>query len=256
MLLTHAYTAHADERADMRIVVFGDSNIGGFADDRGGMGRALRKWAQESLGATPVEIVGVQGSSAGDWLGGIGVPGPGRAYGRWKKLTGPQRRKADLRRLRDLKADLYIAAFGSNDAVKYGDRRNEIYARNVSYITNFLNAPTVWLDNGVNLKTEGKKRPMVDYARHNVRDRRVYFAHSSSPDRQKPYLTAGGRAHPSWTVHYAFLRVAGPSAARWVRRSNINWIAIAAATGAVAGIGYMATPSGQRKLRRIKARFK
>jgi hypothetical protein len=234
----------------MRIVVFGDSNIGGHADDRGGMARALRKWTSENFGVEPIEIVGVQGSSLGEWCGGIGVPGPGRTYGRWQELTKAQRRVANLQRLRDLKADLYIGAFGSNDANKYGGRRNEIFARNVQWVTDYLKSPVVWIDNGVNVQSEARKRPMVNHARKVVRG--AYFMHSSTAARQAPYRNAGGRAHPSWTVHYAFLRIAGPSAARWVRAKRLNWAALIGITGGVAGIGWLMTPKGRQTLRKLK----
>ena len=248
----------------MRIVVFGDSNIGGFAEDNGGMATALRKWTAEEFGAAPIEIVGVQGSSAGDWLGGIGMAGEmvGRTYARWKKLTPSQRSRADLVRLRDLRADLYIAAFGSNDAVKYGKNRNGAYIQNILYISDFLKAPLLWLDNGVNTQTEDKKRPMVNHACQILRTggapaaRGVFLLHSSTRARQEPYLRAGGRAHPPWTVHYDFLRVAGPSAVRWVKMKQFNWPAIVATVGGVAGVGWMMTPQGRRTLRQLKSKWR
>jgi hypothetical protein len=188
-----------------RVVILGDSNIGGAADGAGSLARAL----MPILKAAKIEVVdtiGVGGSTMAQWLRAAGLREKG-GYGRFsprhkKALSSSAVKRADLVRIRNLAPDFYIINFASNDAASGINART--FVGNARQLVAFLGKPAIWLDGGLNNQVEAKKRPLISAWKAQA-PRTVQVLDSTPAEVREPYLRAGARAHPPVRVHAAAL---------------------------------------------------
>ena len=117
-------------------------------------------------------MVGVRSSTAGQWAvrrtyhpeGLARDTRKGRGIFRpFNRLSNTQRSRTQLSALRDLKPDLVVINFASNDSAGYGRGNPQAFVENAQYLTNYFNKPVIWFDGGFATRTEPRKRPMVNF---------------------------------------------------------------------------------------------
>lgn len=224
-------------------VIFGDSIIGVDADDTGGLGQSAPALL-ESLGVRVLEVVGVQGSRAGNWLYAAGrTEGPGRRGGRWsgqgRKLDAQARQRASIPRLLSLNPDVVWINLGSNDAI-VGLGADKIVFNALEIISMIPRSTRViWtLGNVTNDRNhESIKRRLASQLARNAPDNvRVFDAAGQG----SPYPGRG--LHPPTSVHRQWLAQHKEAIAAHIEgqgRSDDTALVLGAiAGGAIAALTY------------------
>lgn len=198
------------------VAIFGDSIIGVDADDKGGLVPALRDQYQ-SMGLEVIDVTGVQGSRAGDWMWTKDGHTPhrtrhgGRMAGKGRPLSAAQKRKADLDRIAALKADVYHINLVTNDI--HAGQSPTTFADNAMDIIGALpkRALIVWTEgNDEPDKNASKRAALSELRRRAVRayGPRVLVIDNSEFRLRRHYVGKG--LHPSFGAHRAFINEVAP----------------------------------------------
>ncbi len=189
-------------------MVLGDSIV----DDApgAGVGGYYRAGGEllRSFGVDVLEIVGVGGSTMGQWLYNAGhTKGPGRGPGRWKNgkriLTPAQRKAADLGRLAALEPDVVWVNFGTNDA-HHGLTPAQMVINAKAIIELFPKARIIWsIGNVEDDASHRRVKEQFAVALRRATSSRVLVLDTIGST-GRPYIGKG--LHPSVSAHRAYLQ--------------------------------------------------
>lgn len=231
------------------VLVIGDSLIGNNFDGSGGFGQAVEMAVKEEWPSAKVDVVGVAGSNAGNWLYQAGHRGPQVQPGvmnRAKSATGKSINPAILA---ERNYDVVWVNLATNDANIFSSQRFAQYA--AMLIGVFGNARSIiWTEGnylGQDASLQKKKdallitltATLLTSDRRNVKviraasiDARPYVRHIRRP------ISHGQKLHPPLSVHRQWIEAAMPTVKSHVNASCASRFMkpLSIAAGIAAGI--------------------